>query len=82
MKVCRNTSNILCPYLCMVSRQERTMQKACAPSKVRQPPEIFCFTFGMRMARSARLLVNGTRKSVTKRSTASACSRRQLVSRQ
>ena len=35
------------------------MQKTCAPSKVRQPPEIFCFTFGMRMARSARLLVNG-----------------------
>ena len=51
------------------------MQKVCAPSIVRKQPEIFCFTLGMQIARSARLLVKGTRRSVTNRNTASACSR-------
>ncbi len=51
------------------------LQKVCARATVRKQPEIFCFTFGMRIARSARWLVKGTRRSVTKRSTASACPR-------
>ena len=55
------------------------VQKSCAPLGVRKQPEIFCFTLGMRMARSPRLLVNGMRKSVKKRSTASVCSRRRLM---
>ncbi len=51
------------------------MQKFCAPLSVRKQPDIFCFTLGIRMARSPRLLVNGTRRLVMKRSTAAACSR-------
>ena len=51
------------------------MQKFSAPLRVRKQPEIFCFTSGIRIARSPRLFVQGTRRSVTKRSTSSACSR-------
>lgn len=39
---------------------------------VRKQPEISRFTLGMRMARSARLWVKGTRKSVTQRGIAPA----------
>ena len=52
------------------------MQKCSVPSSVRKQPEIFCFTLGMRTARSAVLLVNGTAKSPTKRNMASACWRK------
>ncbi len=38
----------------------------------------FLFHLGMRIARSARWLVKGARRSVTKRSTASACPRIRL----
>lgn len=51
------------------------MAKFFAPSNVRKHPEIFCFTFGIRMARSPRLLVKGTDRSETKSRTSSACSR-------
>ena len=43
--------------------------KSFAPSSERNPPEIFCRSFIIRPSRSARLLVNGTRGSVRKRST-------------
>ena len=45
------------------------MRNAVAPSGERHPPEIFCCGFTMRMSLSARLFVNGTRKSVAKRRT-------------
>ena len=51
------------------------MAKFSAPLSVRKHPEIFCFTFGIRMARSPRLLVKWTDRSETKRRTSSACSR-------
>jgi hypothetical protein len=35
-------------------------QKFSAPTTGRKQPDFFCFTFGMRTARSATLLVNGT----------------------
>ena len=36
------------------------VQKWLAPVTVRKQPEIFCFTLGMRTARSATLFENGT----------------------
>lgn len=46
--------------------------KASAPSSVRKQPEIFCLTLGMRIARSAKLLVKGTAKLSMKRRTSDA----------
>src|SRR5271166_2843317 len=48
---------------------ERMTAKSFAPSSDRNPPEIFCRSFIILPSRSARLLVNGTRGSVRKRST-------------
>ncbi|MNM39925.1 hypothetical protein D3C81_507140 [compost metagenome] len=72
---CRTVSM---PWPCLrsVSRQERMTQKCSAPASVRKQPEIFCFTLGMRTARSPTLLVNGTAGLLMKSRTASACKRK------
>jgi len=47
----------------MVDMNPRAWQKFSAPSLLRNVPEIFCFSFIMRISRSAWLLVKGTVKS-------------------
>ena len=48
----------------------RRMAKFPVPFPDRKPPEIFYLSFIIRRSRSASLLVNGTSRSVGKRSTA------------
>ena len=55
-------------------------QKLSAPLTVREQPEIFYLTFGMRTAGSATLLVNGTARSRINSRIASACLRKRRSS--
>src|SRR3954466_10272449 len=64
-RVCRISQ----PCFRAVDSSERITAKSIAPSMERKPPEIFWRNFIIRPSRSARLLLNGTRGSVRKRST-------------
>ena len=59
------------PCFLAVPMTERRMANSLAPWQERNPPEIFCRSFIMRAACSARLLVKGMRGSVRKRNTSS-----------
>ena len=51
-----------------VALKEQLAAKSSPPSTLRNPPEIFCFAFGvLRNLHSGKLLVNGTATSVSKR---------------
>src|SRR4051812_16876450 len=64
-RVCRISQ----PCFLAVDSNERITARSIARSMERKPPEIFWRNFIIRPSRSARLLLNGTRGSVRKRST-------------
>lgn len=64
----RTTLSTGSPFLLTVEMYPLTLQKFDAPSRLLNVPEIFCWTFTILISRSARLLVNGTQKSVMNRS--------------
>src|SRR4051812_12214373 len=64
-RVCRISQ----PCFLAVESSERITANSIAPSMERNPPEIFWRNFIIRPSRSARLLLNGTRGSMRKRST-------------
>ena len=59
---------MLKPCFLAVETTDRRRAKICAPSRVRNEPEIFILTFIILRSCSARLLVKGTLKSVRNRS--------------
>jgi hypothetical protein len=56
----RSDSDGFPPFLIMVSMTERNIANISAPRSERNPPDTFCFTFRLRIARSKALLSYGT----------------------
>ena len=77
-KASRMASNTFLAFFRAVEIYPRIRPNRWAPSRVRKHPDTFCWTFTMRISRSAWLLSNGIRKSYMKASTWGLKARRRI----